>query len=231
MDPVFLTVLFLGGVILIAVIYISVSISIDKAKRDETESLKTHTPRNFKPDKMIGDALALDTAARKWAVPDEMPDGSFAVTAYTKIYDFSDILDYSLIENNKTITTGGVSIGKAVVGGVLFGGVGAVIGGTSGAKTSVTGCTARSIKITLNNLKQPCVYIVLYLNGKTIHKANSEEILSALDIITKAPDRNVQNTQSVNSTTDEIKKYKELLDIGAITQEEFDKKKAELLKL
>lgn len=31
--------------------------------------------------------------------------------------------------------------------------------------------------------------------------------------------------------TDEIKKYKELLDMGAITQEEFDQKKKQLLKL
>ena len=32
------------------------------------------------------------------------------------------------------------------------------------------------------------------------------------------------------STADEIQKYKELLDQGAITQEEFDKKKEELLR-
>lgn len=33
------------------------------------------------------------------------------------------------------------------------------------------------------------------------------------------------------SVTDEIKKYKELLDMGAITQEEYEKKKKELLNL
>ena len=41
---------------------------------------------------------------------------------------------------------------------------------------------------------------------------------------------NKKNTSNI-STTDEIKKYKELLDVGAITQEEFDMKKKELLGL
>ena len=38
---------------------------------------------------------------------------------------------------------------------------------------------------------------------------------------------------SVNSTSpaDELIKYKQLLDMGALTQEEFDKKKKELLNL
>lgn len=39
------------------------------------------------------------------------------------------------------------------------------------------------------------------------------------------------NVQSINSYADELKKFKELLDIGAITQEEFDAKKKQLLGL
>ena len=40
-----------------------------------------------------------------------------------------------------------------------------------------------------------------------------------------------QQIKNESSNLDEIKKLKELLDIGAITQEEFDTKKKELLKL
>lgn len=44
--------------------------------------------------------------------------------------------------------------------------------------------------------------------------------------------KNGQNQQAIQvSTTDELKKYKELLDMGAITQEEFDAKKKQLLGL
>lgn len=37
--------------------------------------------------------------------------------------------------------------------------------------------------------------------------------------------------ETPTSAADEIKKYKELLDIGAITQEEFEQKKKQLLGL
>ena len=40
---------------------------------------------------------------------------------------------------------------------------------------------------------------------------------------------NTENKEVNNSVADEIKKFKELLDTGAITQKEFDKKKKELL--
>lgn len=46
----------------------------------------------------------------------------------------------------------------------------------------------------------------------------------------KNGNRNVQNTV-VASAADELKKYKELLDMGVITQEEFDAKKKQLLNL
>ena len=44
--------------------------------------------------------------------------------------------------------------------------------------------------------------------------------------------KNGQNQQAIQvSAADELKKYKELLDMGAITQEEFDAKKKQLLGL
>ncbi|WP_397544849.1 SHOCT domain-containing protein [Ruminococcus sp.] len=41
----------------------------------------------------------------------------------------------------------------------------------------------------------------------------------------------MQNNAAAFSVADEIRKFKELLDIGAITQEEFDAKKKQLLGL
>lgn len=55
----------------------------------------------------------------------------------------------------------------------------------------------------------------------------------AINIVNVASngDANLNGTTTSSSTfvADELKKYKELLDSGAITQEEFDKKKAQLL--
>ena len=50
-------------------------------------------------------------------------------------------------------------------------------------------------------------------------------------IVSKLSREESQAQSSSVSVADEIKKFKELLDIGAITQEEFDAKKKELLNL
>ena len=63
---------------------------------------------------------------------------------------------------------------------------------------------------------------------------NRTEVHAALtDIIGKVQVEAAyaQNNSQANSNADEIKKYKELLDTGIITQEEFDAKKKQLLGL
>jgi TM2 domain-containing membrane protein YozV len=47
-------------------------------------------------------------------------------------------------------------------------------------------------------------------------------------VITSSPSQQINTSQSV---ADELKKYKELLDQGVITEEEFNAKKEQLLKL
>lgn len=68
----------------------------------------------------------------------------------------------------------------------------------------------------------------------TIDKEGVEDVRNKVselieDYRNKKNSLNSQNTYV--STADEIKKFKELLDMGIITQEEFDKKKKELLNL
>ena len=73
-------------------------------------------------------------------------------------------------------------------------------------------------------------------SGKIVFKLinNNDEIHSEISnlIISRQDKSNPPMSEStVSIATDELKKYKELLDIGAITQEEFDIKKKELLGL
>ena len=49
--------------------------------------------------------------------------------------------------------------------------------------------------------------------------------------ISKLESKNAPVVVNNLSAADEIKKYKELLDLGIITQEEFDQKKKQLLNL
>ena len=131
-----------------------------------------------------------------------------------------------------------------MIGGAVFGIAGAIAGGTSKKTKEI--CNKLEIKITTRNKDYPVVYINLinteFKKDGLIYKTASKSvqtILSKFMIISDQLEQEANGaheTQSapVNSApalsaADEIKKYKELLDIGAITQEEFDKKKKELL--
>ena len=90
----------------------------------------------------------------------------------------------------------------------------------------------------MNNIKAPIEYIVLicrevekdsFMYKSAINTA--QEIMSVLQIICGQSKIEKTERKEENSNIDEVKKYKELLDIGAITKEEFDKKKKELLNL
>lgn len=61
-----------------------------------------------------------------------------------------------------------------------------------------------------------------------IHSVLSELIITRQNSLNNNNEPKVQNTLS---GAEEIKKYKELLDSGIITQEEFDEKKKQLLSL
>lgn len=63
--------------------------------------------------------------------------------------------------------------------------------------------------------------------------ANSDEIHSVMSklIIDRQTNKEPVTSNVVSSNADELKKYKDLLDSGVITQEEFDAKKKQLLGL
>ncbi|WP_051623481.1 hypothetical protein [Clostridium hydrogeniformans] len=107
-----------------------------------------------------------------------------------RILNYSDILDYTLLENGETIETKG-GLGRAITGGVLFGDVGAIVGGTTGKRKSVTSISELKIKIVTKDMNNPNVYIKLIT---TSTKTNSfmyksayevaQTILSMLQIVT-----------------------------------------------
>lgn len=189
---------------------------------------------NFLKTKDIWGYIYLDETNKKWTIP----IGSFKKRIdENRIYSFSDILNVELIEDGNSISKGG--IGRAIVGGALFGGVGAIVGATTGHKHRQT-CSKLQIKITLKNLNIPIEYISL-INTETkkdsfTYKHNigiAEQIFSVLQIICEQNKSN-KECLSLNTSQDnieELKKYKKLLDIGAINQEEFEIKKKELLNL
>lgn len=176
------------------------------------------------PTKNICDSFSVDENKKQFKVG-------------RNIFDYSNLLDYELLEDGESITKGG--IGRAVAGGLLFGGVGAIVGGITGKKKTKSVCDSMKIRITLKNSFIDTAYIYLIIfqtktDSSKYHTAQStaQSCISALEIILDEVQANSVNTATTqNSPADEIMKYKQLLDTGAITQEEFEAKKKQLLNL
>lgn len=197
--------------------------AVEKAEENE------RIAESFNPTKTVGKYFQVDEQKKLWRITN--------LSKNSKIYKFSDILEYELIEDGNSITKGGV--GSAIVGGVLFGATGAVVGGVTGKKTTQDIVKRLEIKITMNNMEHPTEYIHFLLLEQKRSSINyraaigsAEQVLSILALIVKDNElsRGIQQQNTVSSA-DEILKYKNLLDQGIITQEEFEAKKKQLLEL
>ena len=134
-------------------------------------------------------------------------------------------------------------VGKLIkfVGGALFGGIGAVVGGLTGGKKVKEVVKSLKVKIVLDNKIVPAEYIELLTTEfkkdgfvYRVAKQQAEDIVAILASIVAENEKNQgnnSNVQNINDPITEVKRYKELLDNGIITQEEFEKKKKELLNL
>ena len=87
--------------------------------------------------------------------------------------------------------------------------------------SSVALGSSKSIAVATSSGK---IQFWLLENSNEIHKAIS-------DILIRQQKTELRTVEATSSGADELKKYKDLLDIGAITQEEFDAKKKQLLGL
>lgn len=154
----------------------------------------------------------------------------------------SDIVMFK-IEGNKQFVTetsgGGANIEGAVVGGLLFGGAGAIVGGQVGTE----------IKSTTKEMDNRIISLYYYSDGKlmveNIRSTNIDATISALRQIIPQKEESVvqletnkekrsritESTKSNISIVDELKNFKELLDSDIITQEEFEAKRKQLLGL
>ena len=130
--------------------------------------------------------MAVSTMGLSLAAEKMISGGKKAGT--NKWYPFSDLVSYDLLEDDSLVTSGGV--GQALVGGAIFGGVGAVAGAITGKRVQKKRIESLYIKVTLNNFDTPCILIPLVTkpiktNSKEYQTAFEEahKILSVLDMI------------------------------------------------
>lgn len=186
----------------------------------------------FTPTKMVGNYFAIDENTCLWAI--SKGTSSFK---HSVLYSYDDIVDYELLEDGSSVVKGGA--GRALVGGMFFGGVGAIVGGATSTRKAKQICTNLSIKITVNNIATPVEYIKLISSATrkdslTYRGAfqDAQEIISLLQLIRNQcaiPSSSSPEPTQQTSTVDKIRKYKALMEEGIITEDEFLFKKKQLL--
>ena len=169
----------------------------------------------------------------------------FAITLESGLvcepHAFSDLIDFEVKENDLSVTSG--RAGEAAVGALLAGTAGAIVGSSMSKRTTKL-IDSLDIVLSLRNFDEPTATIKLISErverdsiqfAKTAERCN--QITAALKHIMDNSSKTSTNKERgaraiyAFSVADEILKFKQLLDSGIITTEEFDIQKQKLLSL
>ncbi len=158
-----------------------------------------------------------------------------------KVYEYSQIVAFEVLEDGTSISSGGIT--RAIVGGLVAGGVGAIVGAST--RSFNAACSSLEVKLAIKGENEPIGEIIfLTLINTQIQRNSSQyrEIVAGKDkLVAKFKtivESNTNESEIENDgkkqvlqtdTAAEIRKYKALLDEEIITQEEFERKKQELL--
>lgn len=205
--------------------------TLESKKEDErNQDLEANKERQaqFNPNHKIASYVWFDDDNKWFAIPK-----GFLSPGIEKSYVFSydEIISFELLEDGHSVSKGG-GLGKALVGGAVFGLAGALVGASSRETQHL--CNLLEIKVTTRNRYNPLVFIKFIdsstqkdsFSYKTIYES-AQETMSKFEIIADQLSR--ESKKETVSAIEEIKKYKELLDMGIITEEEFTKKKHQLM--
>lgn len=134
----------------------------------------------FNPDRMLTSKVGLDTENRLIGVK--------YTRKFEQAIEIDKIASYEFVEDGKTIVGGG--LGASVIGGLAFGGVGAVVGAITGKKKDKSKVNKVQIKLNTSDLNNPVMYINFLISpvkrdsfsySNAIKDADT--IVSSLDIL------------------------------------------------
>lgn len=139
------------------------------------------------------------------------------------IYSFDEVAGYeSDATDDLTVTETKGGIGRAVIGAAVAGPVGAIVGAATAKTETHKAYSKESISIRF----------VLPLGESnlptTVYPGGTTDFLRSCKAGAERPQ---VATSTASSAADELLKFKQLLDMGAITEEEYNAKKAQLLGL
>lgn len=205
------------------------------SKRAKNDIIAAQTAAKLNSEKLssfsetdsVGGYLKIDRDHKLWISP-----GAAGSKENPKVFQFDDLIDYELIADETSIKKSG--LGSAVAGGLLFGGVGAIVGGAAGKK-SLDAISSLKIRISTKDEMFNSLIISL-LTAKTkkgsftynVTMDVSQKLISALDMI-ESEKSSSPSAISGTSVADEILKLKQLLDAGALTEQEYQTQKEKVL--
>lgn len=211
-----------------------------KLSPEEYEEFKNIVKTSIKQDIANNPSVYFKPSAKYGKVEIDETKKLFKIGA--AILTFDQLNSYDLLENGTAVTSGGLGVGRAIVGS-MFGPVGAILGGVTKKRTQKNYVESLKILVTFKN-HYPVSTTIDFINRKQEKDKkyerillSAQETLSGLDYITASLENNlnerlidtVENNPNTTSKADELRKYKGLLDDGIINKEEFDKMKKELL--
>lgn len=163
-------------------------------------------------------------------------------------FEYASLIKYEYKEGENTISVGGSGVGRAIVGGVLFGGAGAIVGAATKKNNKKSVIADMSVFITFDIDGKICVKKVKineFLDNELKYGSMSymkyynqaQNLMKKLESIYLSYHQEPE-TQKIDSNdsmvmlnADELRKYKGLLDDGIITESEFQLIKNRMLNV
>ena len=176
--------------------------------------------------------LLIDNGRKKWCA-------KASNESIPKIYNFKDLNEFEVYEDGDSIAKG--RAGSALVGGLLFGGVGAIVGASRSRNIKNT-CTTLQVRIRVNDFTNPEIVMpiissetkkdsIVYNMGIT----QAKEIASNLSYIQndgknlEVDTQNIEQSSISDNVGDSIRELSKLKEEGLLSEEEYNEKKKELI--
>ncbi|MDF2685236.1 MAG: hypothetical protein K0S55_417 [Clostridia bacterium] len=212
------------------VLLVILAINLNKKTEEKNKNFMTKLlETGFKIDKTIAfgnNHLFIDNLSKKWCVREGQ---NYDI----KIYDYKDLISYELVEDGNSIMKG--RAGSALAGGLLFGGVGAIVGASLSKEIKST-CTILQLHIQVNNLDKPQI-VMKFIQSETkkdsilykVSMENARNMTAALAFINNENESTEPLNIKENNIDDKLRQLLKLKEDGILTEDEYNEKKKDLL--
>ncbi len=219
-----------------------------KNQFNELENLLKSTP-DFKSDHKflspIADSLiAIDETNEKVLLIENKHVNAMHFSKTTskydylhKVFSFEDILQVEMLEDGVTVnkTSTSSQIGRAALGGLIGGGVGAIIGGLSGESVSSQKIRKAQLRVVVNN-KEKSFYTITFIHfeqpqskDNQFYKPLNDRLIHCFNLLTHILKKDAKENPVQTGVADELTKLAALYKDNLLTQAEYESQKKKIL--